>query len=111
MHGIESCQTFYFWFHGFYRNPAQSFQENAITVFGPRLYNSLPKYLRDIESAKNEKFKFELDKFLELIHDETKMPTYVTASGSNSILDQLTHLRAQEIYQNGGVQDSAMEQS
>ena len=27
------------------RNPAQSFQENAITVFGPRLYNSLPKYL------------------------------------------------------------------
>ena len=31
------------------RNPAQSLQENAITVFGPRLYNSLPKYLRDIK--------------------------------------------------------------
>ena len=45
------------------RNPAQSLQENAITVFGPRLYNSLPKYLRDIESVKTEKFKFELDKF------------------------------------------------
>ena len=28
------------------RNPAQSLQENAITVFGPRLYNSLPKYQR-----------------------------------------------------------------
>ena len=27
------------------RNPAQSLQENAITVFGPRLYNSLTKYL------------------------------------------------------------------
>ena len=44
------------------RNPAQSLQENAITVFGPRLYNPLPKYLRDIESVKTEKFKFELDK-------------------------------------------------
>ena len=34
------------------RNPAQSLEENAITVFEPRLYNSLPKYLRDIESVK-----------------------------------------------------------
>ena len=29
-----------------------------------RWYNSLPKYLRDIESIKTEKFKFELDKFI-----------------------------------------------
>ena len=55
------------------RNPAQSLQENAITIFGPRLY-SLPKYLKDIESVKTEKFKYELDKFLELIPDEPKMP-------------------------------------
>ena len=41
---------------------AQSLQENAITVLGPRLDNSLPKYLRDIESIKTEKFKFELNK-------------------------------------------------
>ena len=57
------------------RNPAQSLPENAITVFGPRLYNSLPKYLRDIETVKTEKLKFELDKFLELIPDEPKCPT------------------------------------
>ena len=87
----------------------QSFQENAVTVFGPRLYNSLPKYLRDIESVKTEKFKYELDKFLKLILDEPKMPKYVTASGSNSILEQLTHLRAQGIYQSGGVPDSPTE--
>ena len=62
------------------RNPAQSLQENAITVFGSWLYNSLPKYLRDIESVKTEKFKFELNKFLELIPDERKMPNYVIAS-------------------------------
>ena len=46
------------------RSIAQSLQENAITVFGPRLYNSLPKYLSDSESVKTEKLKFELDKFL-----------------------------------------------
>ena len=91
------------------RNPAQSIQENAITAFGPRLYNSLPKYLRDIESVKTENFKFEPNKFLELITDEPKIPHYVTASGRNSILDQLTHLRAQGIYPSGEVPDSAME--
>ena len=54
------------------RNPGQSLQKNAITVFGPRLYNSLSKYLKDIES---EKFTIELDKFLVLIPDEPKCPT------------------------------------
>ena len=93
------------------RNPAKSLQENAIIVFGPRFYNSLPKYLRHMESVKTEKLKFQLDKFLELIPDQPKMPNFVTASGSNSILDQLTHLRAQEINRSGGVPDSAMEQS
>ena len=38
---------------------------------------------------------------MDLISDEPKMPNYVTASGSNSILDQLTHLRAQGIYRFG----------
>ena len=38
------------------RNPAQSLQKNAITVFWPRLYNSLPKNLRDIKSVKTENF-------------------------------------------------------
>ena len=64
------------------RNPAQSLQENAITIFGPRLYNSLLKYLRDIESVKTEKIKFEIDKLLDTIPDQPKMLNYVTASGS-----------------------------
>ena len=94
------------------RNPAQSIQENAITVFEPRLYNSLPKYLRDIESVKKMKnSNLSSKKFLELIPDQPKMPNYVTAVGSNSILDQLTHLRAQGFHQSGGVPDSATEQS
>ena len=58
------------------------------------------------KAIKLKKFNFDLYKFLELI-PEPKMPNYVTASGSNSILYQLTHLRAQVIYQSGGVHDSA----
>ena len=50
-------------------------------------------YLRDIECVKTEKFKFELDKFLELNSDEKKMPNYDTPSGRNSIHDELTNLR------------------
>ena len=52
-----------------------------------------------------------LDKFLELIPDEPNMTNYVTAAGHNSILDQLTHLRAQGIYKGDGVPDSVTEQS
>ena len=89
----------------------QSLQENAITVFGPRLYNSLPKYQKDIEIVKTRKFKFELDKFLELIPDEPKIQNYVTAARSSSILDQLSHHWVQGMCQGGGVADSAMEQA
>ena len=51
------------------RNPVQSLEENAITPFGPGLYNSLPKYLKDIESVQTERFKSELCKFNEFIPD------------------------------------------
>ena len=55
---------------------------------------------------------YELDKFLEFISDEPKMPNYVTAAGSNNCaLDQLSDLWAQGIYQGGGVPESATEQS
>ena len=56
------------------------------TVFGPRLYNSLPKYLRDIDSVKSEKFIFELNEYLEFFPDESTMPNYVTAARINSYL-------------------------
>ena len=67
-----------------------------IVEFDP--YKSLPKYLRDVDSVETKKIIFELDKCLELIPDQPKIPNYVAASLSNSILHQLTHLRAQGIY-------------
>ena len=90
------------------RNPALRKCNNCVWA---SIVQLIAKYIRDNESVKTEHFKFELDKFLELIPDEPKMNNYVTASGSNSILDQLTHLRAQGICQSDRVSDSAMEQS
>ena len=55
------------------RNSAQSPKVNAITVFGLRLYKSLPNFLGDIESVKTEKFTFELSQILQLIPDEPKI--------------------------------------
>ena len=57
------------------RNPAQSLQETAIIVFGPRLYNSLPKYLRDIESVKTEKFNLSSTSFSTPFLTSQKSPT------------------------------------
>ena len=93
------------------RNPAQSLQENAITIFGPRMYNARPKCpkytmskcLRVIKSVKTEKFTFDIDKFQELIPDTPKVTNYVTAAGNNSILHQLSHHKAQEIHNGGDV--------
>ena len=92
------------------KNPAQSFQENAITVLGPRLYNSLPKYLKDIESVKSEKLKFELNKFLELILDGPKCTTMspqqeATASSTSYLIGGLKESTT------ATVSDSAAEQA
>ena len=68
----------------------QSFQYN-----GPKLFNSLPKYLRNISKVSVEEFKEKLDKYLELIPDEPNVEGLTpsacdmfTAAPSNSIVDQ-----------------------
>ena len=72
------------------RNPAHAFQENVTTAFGHRLYNSLPKYLRDVRSVKTENFKLKVDKFLELILNEHNTPRQErTASLSSGEKEQI----------------------
>ena len=79
-------------------------------MFGPLF---IARYLNIwvIQSVKSEKFKFEVDKFIELIPNEPKMPNYVTEAKRNSILNQLSYRRAQGIYNSSGVSDSAAEQA
>ena len=60
-----------------------------------------------MRSVKTEKLKFQLDKFLELISDQPKLPNYVTTARINIIIiDRLSHRRAPGIYDGDEVSDS-----
>ena len=85
------------------RNPAQTLQEEGITAFGPRLHNWLTSNLRDMISVKIKKFKLKVEKFIEFIPDDPKIPNHANAARNNSILDHLSHRRAHGICNGGGV--------
>ena len=72
----------------------KTLKENAFATRGPRLFNALPKYLRDFTHQSVDRFKNQLDTFLRTIPDEPKMPHYYLRAATNSITDQLAQRRA-----------------
>ena len=73
----------------------KSLRENTLQVNGAKIFNSLPKSLRNLSRIPLEDFKMQLDKFLETLPDEPILPGYtpatcnqITAKPSNSIIDQ-----------------------
>ena len=73
----------------------QTIRENSFQVNGPKLFNCLPKKIRNKRGCSIEEFKTQLDLFLENIPDEPKSDGYtpsalnqITARPSNSILEQ-----------------------
>ena len=74
------------------RKAIQTLREACFQTNGPRLFNCLPKYIREIRKDQEE-FKTKLDIFLSSIPDEPRLgrlvPTAVckvTANQSNSLL-------------------------
>ena len=72
----------------------QSIREASFQINGPRLFNSLPKAVRNTTKVGIDEFKLKLDKYLESIPDEPKMENYTpnicsqtTGKASNSIID------------------------
>ncbi len=47
--------------------------EQSFCIEGPKLFNSLPKYLRDLKGVSLDKFKKGLDSFLSQIPDEPQI--------------------------------------
>lgn len=76
----------------------KTLKENSFATRGPRLFNELPKYLRNSEVQNVEKFKRQLDSFLGTIPDEPKLPHYYLRASSNSIIDQLAQRRADGLF-------------
>ena len=62
----------------------QSLYESSFAVMGPRLWNSIPEALHQINDQ--QQFKIELTKHLNEIPDEPAIPGY-SCRNSNSILD------------------------
>ena len=61
----------------------------SFSVRGPRLFNSVPKEIRNIHGCSTEKFKRRLDKYLATVPDEPQIPGYTASrkADSNSLLD------------------------
>ena len=70
----------------------RTMQHNTLSRFGIRLFNSLPRYLRDM-TIPLENFKLQLDRFISNIPDEPVVPGYKSsqAAESNSMVDQIKY--------------------
>ena len=74
----------------------KTIQHNSLSNFGIRLFNILPRHIRDFTGSPAESFKKLLDKFLHTIGDEPNVPGYrsMLAPTSNSIIDQLQYIKS-----------------
>ena len=70
-------------------NWVKRLRENSFPIKGPRLFNCIPAYLRDISRCDVDRFKTALDSWLSGIPDEPHVPGYTAMrrATTNSILD------------------------
>ena len=71
-------------------------REASFPIRGPRLFNSLPKHLRNISGVSVDSFKRRLDKFLATVPDQPTVDGYygMRAANSNSLIDMIPLLQA-----------------
>ena len=77
----------------------QSIREASFPVRGPRLFNSLPRCIRNITGCKTETFKYALDRHIRTVPDEPSMPglTQFLRCETNSLADWVRHLPAESM--------------
>lgn len=73
-------------------------REASLPLKGAKLYNILPKYLRNITGISVESFKHHLDKYLLTIPDEPTVDGYygMRAANTNSLIDVISMMRVAE---------------
>ena len=67
----------------------QKARERSLGVHGARLFNLLPRHLRNENSKDFPLFKNHLDLFLALVPDQPTTTGLTRAAASNSLLDQV----------------------
>ena len=80
------------------RNQCPSIVKNArevsFPIRGPRIFNSLPKHIRNISGVSVDTFKYKLDQFLRTVPDKPTVDGYcgMRAAPSNSLIDVIPHM-------------------
>ena len=64
-------------------------KESSLLVKGARLFNCIPRELRDTFTGSPEQFKVRLDDWLSTIPDQPTIPGRLRAATTNSLLDQV----------------------
>ena len=64
-------------------------REGSLSVKGAKMFNLLPKDLRNFESDKADLFKGKLDRFLQSIADQPTISEEGRAAESNCLLHQI----------------------
>ena len=66
----------------------QNIRRASFAINGPRLFNSLPKFVRDITKCDKDVFKAQLDHYLKIVPDQPLIPGYTAyrQCDSNSII-------------------------
>ena len=74
----------------------KSLRHASFAVYGPRLFNILPDYIRNTTECVTDTFKRKLDKYLQTIPDEPQVSGYTSMrrADSNSLLDMHQHATA-----------------
>ena len=75
----------------------KSLADQSFAVRGPKIFNELPKKLRDTELSLDT-FKGRLDRFLTHVPDKPSLPGYHQQSTSNRLLDQIQQMKRDGSY-------------
>ena len=66
-------------------------REASLSVQGAKLFNLLPRHIRDMDTGTTDQFKSELDSWLGNIPDQPTIPGRQRSSATNSLVDQATY--------------------
>ena len=74
-------------------NHVRNLREASMPVRGQKLFNILPKYLREMTGCSKDAFKAALDRYLSTVPDEPQIQGYTSMrrADSNSLLDMGRH--------------------
>ena len=74
----------------------QNVRDKSFGITGPRLFNILPAYIRNISGCTINTFKNSLDKFLATVPDEPQIRGYTAMrrADTNSLVNMVQHAEA-----------------